>query len=114
MTITREEDKLRRELHAKGLSDKELARVLNLRPGSVATWRYANGLECNRKVRDKPAEVIYLDSVHYSEALSPEQCEEMREFLGCLWVLSKRQRGKVNVGEFIKEWRKQRGGVGSG
>ena len=106
MTILHEEDQLRRELHARGLSDTELGELLHLLPKSVAGWRYTNGLKCNRKDRNKPAEVVYLDSVHYTEALSPEQCEEMREFLGCLQVLSKRQRGKVNVGEFIKEWRK--------
>ena len=112
MTLSRNEDKLRRELHAQGLSDTELAKVLHITKGGVVSWRRANGLKCNRKDRNKPAEVVYLDSVHYSEVLSPEQCEEMREFLICLEVLSKRQRGNVNVGKFIKEWRK-RGGIGS-
>lgn len=110
MTLSKFEQDIRLELYNDGLTDNQVANILSINPHAMANWRHQRGLKANK---DENRTVIDLSrTVSYKGALTPAQCEEMREFLICLEVLSKRQRGKVNVGEFIKEWRK-RGGIGS-
>lgn len=111
MTLSKQDHDWRLELYQDGLTDKQIANILPVTPHAMANWRSERGLKAN-KSEVRPVVVDLSRVVRYSEALKPEQCAEMRDFLVCLEVLSKRQRGKVNVGEFIKEWRK-RGGIGS-
>ena len=105
--LTEEEKDLRLKLYNQGLNDKEMSAAIYITIPSIIRWRRERGLPPNREVRKQ----YYTNAVPYGEALESRQCPEMHKFLVCLIVLAKRQRGRVDTGSFIKEWRKQGGGV---
>ncbi|MDD4776589.1 MAG: helix-turn-helix domain containing protein [Syntrophomonas sp.] len=92
------------ELYHKGLIDREIAAEAGVSTPTVTHWRHynnlpSNGVGCGFAGRG--------GGVPMEEILDPNQCEVMRQFLGCLLALQDEYPDrKIDVGVFMKEYRR--------
>ena len=109
MSLPPTEEAHRLSLYNQGLTDPELAAAFGTSRMGATSWRHNRGLVCNKVQSPRPycRESV---GVLYKDALEPEQWRDMHDFLGSLGVAAKREKGRVNVGAFINEWRRQGGG----
>jgi len=88
----------RMELYRQGLTDKEIAAKLSMSRKTIVSWR------CRSKL---PSRANRMET-----ALTPGQCEVMRDFFRLLITASDRNPGKVDVSRMINFYRKEYGGEG--
>lgn len=97
------EEGQRMALYRQGLSDGEIARELGLKRQTVAVWRYRRHLPSNR-----PACRSYIAGVPMEQALTPEQCDVMRNFLQAVVGYDKMTGGALRgetLGRFMQLYR---------
>lgn len=85
-------------LHKQGKSDREIAEVI----GKSKSWVYLERARLGLKTNHPKDQ-----NVHYSEALKPEQCEEMHRFLTTLkacYRMAQAEGVKPRIDEFMREW----------
>ena len=93
------------ELYKQGLSDGEIACQVGCSRNFIAKWRARHGLQ-TRHGNSK--------SMPMEQALPPEGCELVREFLRMLvYYAGKSEGAKIDVGRFMAEWRKVQYGTSS-
>ncbi len=92
------------ELYRRGLTDKEIARELGVSAGTVGNWRRRFGLPPHRA---RPRRGVRME-----EALSPEECTRVRDFLRSLVCYARQlPPGTLpDVSAFMSEWREVHGG----
>lgn len=98
-----EEEDRRMVLYRQGLSDAKIAKALNLKHQAVAAWRYRRHLPSNR-----PACRSYIAGVPMEQALTPEQCDVMRNFLQAVVGYDKMTGGALRgetLGRFMQLYR---------
>lgn len=105
--LTPEENAIRYHLYNQGLLDKAIAERVGVNYRSIAFWRQqrklpANGGGCGwGKVRER-------GSILMQDALTPDQCEDMRRFLSALVKyadIAQEAGRKLDVGRFMVEYR---------
>ncbi|MDI3534807.1 MAG: hypothetical protein PWQ82_1172 [Thermosediminibacterales bacterium] len=115
-----EEEQKRMRLYRQGMPDDKIAEVVGVTRRAICLWRHSRGLPLNRKrtkrtnrkkvnKRSSLVKRIRADrrikSVPMETVLSPEQCSVMRQFMTHL-VFAKKLNPELNVGQFMKEYRK--------
>lgn len=99
----RNEYKSRYDLYLQGLSDQKIADKLGLTANAITLWRKRNSIPAIERIVGINTSV----GKPMESALNPEQCVEMRKFLAGLVTLADENNGRrVDVGEFIKQYRK--------
>lgn len=104
----------RLELYRQGLNDREIAERVGVSTVAIAQWRHRRGLPPNKHKRpDIPTTGNIIEyqkrgGVPIEKVLTPEQCKDMRRFLGYLveyadTVASKKK--QPDVGKFIIAYR---------
>jgi len=98
--MSRDDFEKRLELFKKGLSNREIARIEGVSEVAISKWRKMH-------LPDMPIQRhFHCDTGTKMEtALSPEQCSVMRKFLALL-ITAKKLNPELDVGRFIKEYRK--------
>jgi len=87
-------------LYKQGLYDTQIAERLGVTRAAVYAWRRDRGLPSNR-------EAIRPGSCPMEDALTPDQCQVMRRFLGDLVRVADMRPGKIpDVMAFMSEWRR--------
>lgn len=81
MHLTKTDDAQRLELFKQGLSDAEMAERLNITPKGVAGWRRKAGL-ARMPSRPMYGKIDKPTGTDMERALTPKQCDAMRDFLG--------------------------------
>jgi len=91
----------RLELYHQGLSDVQIAAAVGRNPQTICDWRQRHGLPPNETQRK---------GCRMEDALTPEQCAEMRLFLTALVALHRElpPEQKPDVARFMAQWRKLR------
>jgi len=91
----------RLELYRQGLSDAQIAAAVGRNPQTICDWRQRHGLPPNETQKR---------GCCMENALTPEQCTEMRLFLAALVALHRElsPEQKLDVARFMAQWRKLR------
>jgi len=86
-------------LYQQGLTDREIADILGVKPSAIGAWRACKNLPLH------PAG-NYSSHVPMGQALTPKQCKMMKQFLAKLVATADNAAGKrIDVGAFIKAYR---------
>lgn len=100
----------RLELYRQGLNDREIAERVGVSTVAIAQWRHRRELPPNRI--DKPTGTIIdypkRGGVPMEKVLTPEQCKDMRRFLGYLVEYADKavsKKKQPDVGKFIIAYR---------
>ena len=105
--LTPEENAIRYHLYNQGLIDKEIAERVGVNYRSIAFWRQQRKLPTNGggcgwgRVRER-------GSILMQDALTPDQCEDMRRFLSALVKyddIARKAGRKLDVNRFMVEYR---------
>jgi len=88
---------LRSELYQMGLTDSQISKELGVTYNAVALWRWKNCLPANRSNT--------FVSVKMEDALPPDKCDQMREFLASLVTHADNVEGRVDVMGFMQTYR---------
>jgi len=98
-TLAPEEESRRLALYRAGLRDGEIAARVGTLPQTILGWRRSRGLPPHPHT-----------SCPMEDALTPDECAEMRRFLAVLVALRRELPAgrKVEVAAFMAEWRKWR------
>ena len=91
------------ELYRKGFTDGEIGKRLNCGHSTVARWRSIHGYQAYTR-----------KALPMEQALPPEGCELVREFLRMLlFYAGKNEGARIDVGRFMAEWRRVQYGTSS-
>lgn len=91
------------ELYHKGLIDREIAAEVGVSTATVTHWRHRNNLPANGNGGCGFTERC---GVSMEKVLDPDQCEIVRQFLGCLLAMQDEYPNrKIDVGVFMREYR---------
>ena len=102
--LTPEENAIRYQLYNQGLIDKEIAEKVGVNNSTIAEWRKQRNIPANGGGKG-PGE---WGSIPMQDALTPDQCEDMRRFLSALVKyddIAQEAGRKLDVGRFMVEYR---------
>ncbi len=105
--LAAEENAKRRALHNQGLTDREIAARLNYSERAINYWRRQNNLPCNHKPRPRRKPDAGTYTVPMEQALTPEQCEEIKAFFASL-IRYGEMTDKPDVGKFMAVYREEK------
>jgi hypothetical protein len=92
---TKEKHKQRLDLYCQGQTDREIAKAAGVTASAITCWRIRHGLAVNSGA-----------GVSMEKALTPDQCEIVRQFFGCLLTMQDQYPDqKIDVGVFMREYR---------
>ncbi len=103
-----------RTLYDQGMNDCNIARALGISTVTVWGWRQKNHLESQvkNKYQADIASPLGDEKTHFTQALSPRQCDEMRSFMRvCVLAadLAHQQGEKIRLGRILRQWNKRGG-----